>query len=418
MTTAQGEAVRISAIAAGGEGVGRLADGRAVFIPRTAPGDLVEAVEVERKARFARARPGRLIEPGPDRVAPRCVHYDRDQCGGCQLQHLSSRGQREVRSAVVGEALRRLARLETPNPGIEPSDVEWGYRTRLTLGMRAGGRVIGLHKLGQPDRLFDLERCEIAAEELNTLWAALSGHRGLLPPHAERLVLRLARDGARHLIVEAGPGPAWSGAVELRRAMVELGQPLTIWWRPEGGAARVVSGESDAYPATAFEQVHPAMGDRVRRHALQLLDAARDQLVWDLYAGIGETTSALLEAGARVESVEIDGRAVSAAGPAVAPGVRRHTGGVEAVVGRLPAPDLIITNPPRTGMDAQVVSAIRRVTPVRLVYISCDPATLARDLARLLAPDAARPLRLSGVRSFDLFPQTSHVESVALLEAA
>ena len=418
MTTAQGEAVRITSIASGGDGVGRLADGRAVFVPRTAPGDLVEVLDLDRKARFARARPGRLIEPGPERVAPRCRHYDRDQCGGCQLQHLSAPGQRAIKRAVVGDALRRLAHLDAADPELEAPELEWGYRTKLTLAVRGGGRVIGLHKLGQPDRVFDLERCEIAAEELNALWAALRPIRRMLPPNVERLVLRLARDGSRHLIVEAGPGPVWSGAGELRTVLVAAGQAITIWWRPEGGATRVVAGERDAYPATAFEQVHPAMGDRVRRYALRVLDAARDQMVWDLYAGIGETTSALLAAGARVESVEIDGRAVAAAGPAIGPGVRRHTGAVEAVVGRLPAPDLIIANPPRTGMEAAVVEAIRRVIPARLVYISCDPATLARDLGRLLAPGTVRPLRLAGLRSFDLFPQTSHVESVALLEAA
>jgi 23S rRNA (uracil1939-C5)-methyltransferase len=182
--------------------------------------------------------------------------------------------------------------------------------------------------------------------------------------------------------------------------------------------ARVVSGSADAYPATVFEQVHPMMGDIVRKHALAALGPVSGLLVWDLYAGIGETTRALLDLGARVESVEIDGRAVNLAGPTEAPGVRRHTGAAEVVAARLPAPDLVITNPPRTGMDEGVIFALRQAGPGRLVYISCDPATLARDVGRLLAPGAGRPLRLASVEAFDLFPQTSHVESVALLEAA
>jgi 23S rRNA (uracil1939-C5)-methyltransferase len=131
--------------------------------------------------------------------------------------------------------------------------------------------------------------------------------------------------------------------------------------------------------------------------------------VWDLYAGIGETTSALVAAGARVESVESDRRAVAEAerrGPAA----RRHTGRVEAVLGELRPPELVVTNPPRTGMDAAVPAALERLRPERVVYVSCDPATLARDLGRLPG------FRLTEVVAFDLFPQTAHVETVAVLE--
>lgn len=412
------ELVRITSIAAGGDGVGRLADGRAVFVPRTAPGDLIEPLELDRRSRFARARSARIVEAGPDRVVPPCVHYVRDHCGGCQLQHLSALGQRAVRRTIVGDALRRIAHLEVADPPIQPAELELGYRTKLTLSVKSGGRVIGLHQVGAPDRVFDLEQCLISAQPLNDLWKAVRAHRRQLPAEAERLVLRLARDGSRHLLVHGGAGPVWTGAPQLRQALEAAGQPVTIWWQPEGGAPRVVSGLSDAYPATVFEQINPAMGDRVRRHAIGTLGSLKGRKVWDLYAGIGETTHALLEAGATVESVELDSRAVAIAGPAQAPGVRRHAGPAEVLAARLPAPDLVISNPPRTGMDPRVIDAIRAAGPRRVAYVSCDPATLARDLARLLAPAAPVPLRLSALEAFDLFPQTSHVETVAVLEAA
>jgi 23S rRNA (uracil1939-C5)-methyltransferase len=151
------------------------------------------------------------------------------------------------------------------------------------------------------------------------------------------------------------------------------------------------------------------MGDRVREFAVQQLGEVSGLKVWDLYAGIGETTERLVRQGAIVESVELDRRAVAEA-EARGPVARRHTGRAEDVLRELRSPDLVIVNPPRTGMDPRVSAELERLLPRRLVYISCDPATLARDLQRLPGFD------LKLVQAFDLFPQTTHVETVAVLE--
>jgi 23S rRNA (uracil1939-C5)-methyltransferase len=147
----------------------------------------------------------------------------------------------------------------------------------------------------------------------------------------------------------------------------------------------------------------------VRTYAVGALGAGTGKAVWDLYAGIGETTAALAAGGARVESVESDPRAVAEA-DARGPEAHRLAARVEAALGRLGAPDLVITNPPRVGMDARVTTELERLAPGRIVYVSCDPATLARDLGRLPG------YRLAGLKAFDLFPQTAHVETVAVLE--
>jgi 23S rRNA (uracil1939-C5)-methyltransferase len=171
-----------------------------------------------------------------------------------------------------------------------------------------------------------------------------------------------------------------------------------------------VAGAGEAFPATVFEQVNPEMGDLVRSFAVEQLGHVAGRNVWDLYAGVGETTTELLSRGAKVESVEIDRRAVAEA-EARGPAARRHIGRVEDVLPELAAPDRVITNPPRTGMDERVTAALARLRPSRIVYISCDPATLARDLQRL--PE----YELSALQTFDLFPQTTHVETVAVLDA-
>jgi 23S rRNA (uracil1939-C5)-methyltransferase len=388
-----------------------LEDGRAVFVPRTAPGDLVDLAEPREHKRFVRGRAARLVEASSLRVMPRCPHYTVDECGGCQLQHVDYQAQLESRSSFVGDALRRLGKRETPDPPIEPSILTYDYRTKLTLHVSPGGRRIGLHRYQRADQVFDLVWCHITVPQLMELWQVVRKLRSMLPHNLEQVVLRLDRSGGRHLVLRVGPGEVWSGGNRFRRELERRGTSATLWWQPPGGAARTVAGGNEAYPATVFEQVHPQMGDQVREFAVEQLGDVAGRRVWDLYAGIGETTAQLVGRGAEVESVELDRRAVAEA-EARGPAARRHTGRVEDLLRELRSPELVLTNPPRTGMDQRVTAELERLLPRRLVYISCDPATLARDLQRLPS------FRLGTVRAFDLFPQTTHVETVAVLESS
>ena len=407
------ETVRIERIAAGGDGIGHLADGRAVFVPRSAPGDLIELSGVARQRSFARAEVGRIVEPGAGRVAPPCPHYERDRCGGCQLQHLDADAQRSARRSIVGDALRRVGKREVTDPALEPAAAEWGYRTRITLHPSADGRRIGFHRLGRPGDIFDLDTCLIAAPAVQELWSVLRLQRRFLPKRLDSVTLRVERGGARHILVR-GLEAAWPEASRLVDVIRARLADVSVWWQPPEGAPRVI-GETEAFPATVFEQVNPAMGDRVRAFAVDALGDVAGRAGWDLYAGIGETSRMLVERGARVESVEWDGRAVRLAAslPGRQGALLAHAGRVEEVVGTLGPANFVITNPPRTGMDARVVETIAASPAGRLVYISCDPATLARDLRGL-----GETWRLAGLRAFDLFPQTAHVETVAVLERA
>jgi 23S rRNA (uracil1939-C5)-methyltransferase len=403
--------LRIVRLATGGDGIGRMDDGRTVFVPRTATGDLVELTDLRLHRRYARARNSRVLEPSADRVEPLCPHYVHDECGGCQLQHIGTEPQREARRGFVGDALRRIGKLDTPDPEIVPSNQEFEYRTKITLAADADGGRIGLHPLDRPDRVFDLVRCHITSSELMALWAEVRERRALLPSDLRRLVLRLDRSGRRHLLLVTAGAEGRTRAESLQGELDGRGAEVTVWLQPEGAEARAVSGAAEPFPATAFEQVNPAMGDQVRAFALGALGDLEGRHVWDLYAGIGETTSALVRAGATVESVESDSRAVAQA-EARGPAAERHVGRVESVLGRLRRPRLVITNPPRTGMDARVGAGLERSAPERIVYVSCDPATLARDLTRLPS------YRLAAATAFDLFPQTAHVETVAVLDRA
>jgi 23S rRNA (uracil1939-C5)-methyltransferase len=432
--------VRILRLAAGGEGVGKLDDGRTVFVPRTAPGDLVELRDVSLHARFAKARLSRVIEPGPGRTVPRCAHYLNEECGGCQLQHLEPAAQLDAKRVVVEDALRRIGRLDVRVPPVIPSDEWWEYRYRITLTVGPGRRIAGFHPLEQPGRVFSLEHCEIAAPALMRLWGALRAQLHLLPEDAEQLVLRLDREQRLHLVVKSRGDQAWGTAKRLAERLTASRVSVTVWWQPKRGAPRVVAGDRDAFPATVFEQVHPGLADRIRLWAIEQIGPLSGVHVWDLYAGIGETTDQLYSRGATVESGELDRRAVDLAErrwheamrerpesqrPEPA-GVIRHVGRVEELIGQFRDPGAVIANPPRTGMDARVTAALLQRCPARIVYVACDPATLARDLARLCRTEIESPsprtaespsYRLEAVQPFDLFPQTAHVETVAVLEA-
>jgi 23S rRNA (uracil1939-C5)-methyltransferase len=414
-----GDAVRITAIAAGGDGVGHLADGRAVFVPRTAPGDAVRlrAGRLRAHKRWARGEPAELVTAGEGRVAPPCSHYVLDRCGGCQLQHLTYDAQLAAKRAIVGDALRRIGKLDIADPEIVEAVEEWRYRAKITLhAAPRGPRTVGLHPYDQPGRVFALADCHITDLGLMAFWRELRQRLDLLPPALTRLTLRLDRERRRHVIAES-PGAPWCTGDALRAALPG-GDEVICWWRPPppAGAARVVAGSASGFPATALEAVNPEMGTIARRWAVDQLGLVRGQAVWDLYGGIGDTAALLAERGARVVSVDQDEAAVEwARQHQTSDHVRFVAGRVEDVLpGLTPsAPYAAVVNPPRAGLHAKVSLGLAEQPIPRLVYVSCDPATLARDLQRL-----AGRYRLAAVRAFDLFPQTAHVEAVAVLEAA
>ena len=409
------EIVAITGIAAGGDGVGRLADGRAVFVPRAAPGERVRLRDGVRLHKyFARAQVAEIVAPGPARVRPPCPHYIQDRCGGCQLQHLAYDAQLAAKRAIVGEALRRIGKLDVADPEIVEAVEEWRYRGKVSLAVKGGvgrGRTAGFHPYDRPAHVFSLLDCQIADFRLTALWRELRQRLDLLPERLTRLTLRLDRDGRRHVIAESA-GEPWLDAERLRAALPD-GAAVVCWWQPVEGAARVVAGPATGFPATAFEQVNAEMGLVARRWAVEQLGDLRGGVVWDLYGGIGDTAVLLAARGAQVVSVDADEKAVDwAQRRASERPIRYIAGKAEDVLPTLPHPSAVVVNPPRAGLHWNVTLRLTREPVGHLVYLSCDPATLARDLHRL-----AVNYRVATVRSFDLFPQTAHVETVAVLEA-
>ncbi len=399
--------LEITGIAAGGDGVGRT-DGMVVFVPRTAPGDVAE-VRLARSKRFARGELVSLQTASLDRVTPVCRHYAVDRCGGCQLQHLSSEAQRRAKGMIIADALRRIGRRDVGDVTVEPSDAAWRYRRKLTLHLRRTDTtwIAGLHPYDNPAAVFDLAECPITDDRVLAIWRELREVFDLLPREsALRVAVRLLGDGAS-VVVEGGR--AWPTADRLFAAVSSI---VELWWRPDHGRMRRLAARTaESQSGASFVQVNARVAARLREHVLERARAHAPARVIDAYAGTGATALPLAASGAVVVAIELDAEAVARFQPQLRAPSRAVVGRVEDhIEAALPA-DLVLLNPPRGGVDARVTSALQslRSPPRAIIYVSCDPATLARDLSRMPR------YRLAAVRAYDMFPQTAHVETVCEL---
>jgi 23S rRNA (uracil1939-C5)-methyltransferase len=408
-------ALDVESIAAGGDGVARH-EGLVVFVPRTAPGDRVTAT-LEPGRRFARARVCGVTTPAATRVAPACAHYEGDRCGGCQLQHLAIEAQREAKRAIVRDTMRRIGHRTIELPPLRAAGSPWRYRERLSLALRRradGSWYAGLHAWDAPDRVFELLDCRITDERVVARWREVLAASAHLPDApALRGTVRCA--GGRSAFVLEGAAQ-WPGAEAFAAQLPGFDG---VWWVPAGGRRRRVSPASAGgapAPLASFSQVNSAVAGELRAHVEALVMATRPAHVVDAYAGAGELAARLHAAGIRVTAIELDHDASAHGASRLTRPSRAITARVEdALPGVLPA-DVVVLNPPRAGVDARVTAALDARDDAgpargaaRIIYVSCDPATLARDVARLASWD------VTSVVAFDMFPQTAHVETVVEL---
>jgi 23S rRNA (uracil1939-C5)-methyltransferase len=400
--------VEIDSIAAGGDGVARTG-GLVVFVPRTAPGDLVR-VRLRRGRQFARGSLDQLVRPGPDRIDPSCPHYTRDRCGGCQLQHMSYDGQLAAKRRIVHDALGRIGRRQVDVPPVEASEKPWRYRRKLTLTMRrtGSGWVGGLHPFDDPLRVFRLQDCPITDEQVMAIWRdVFRAARHYPEAQSFRAAVRVA--SAASLVVEGGS--RWANVNRFFDAVPSL---TALWWQPASGERRLVADRGTLPAGASFGQVNTEVALALREHLLNRARAHAPARVVDAYAGIGDTAAALAESGIAVTAIELDAEAADVCRRRLPLGSRVVTGRVEDLLSSVLPADVVIVNPPRAGLNERVPAALNVADPLprAVIYVSCNPATLARDVARL--PN----FRIGSVLPFDMFPQTAHVETVCELVAA
>jgi 23S rRNA (uracil1939-C5)-methyltransferase len=439
--------LQITDLALEGRGVGR-AGGLVVFADGALPGERVRARVTRTRRGFAEAATVAVLSPSSDRVVPPCPHLP--DCGGCDLQHLSSAGQAAARTRQVAEVLRRIGGIGEPpvRETLVPS-APWGYRFRMDFDWDTGpsGPYLGLHHRTRPADIVPVQSCLLAGDFTSEMlrWIpAAAGRlrlaafdpvrrRGLL----RRLSIQEAR-GTREILVslETGRGdpPALLefAAALMRRFPRVVG--VARWefgrdGRPAGGSIlggrdhlfEELEGDRFMVPSDAFFQPNPVGAVAVRRHAVAALGIGQGTRLLELYGGVGFFSVAAARAGASVLVVESSTSGCAAGrynleANGVTTGRFLRADVAAALDGLLDGGwDAILLDPPRAGLAPAAARSLARAGAPRLVYVSCDPATLARDLRVLTGTDA---YRVEDVTPYELFAQTQHVECVAVLRRA
>ncbi len=431
----------------GGDGLARLpagspgnkdrGRGKAVFIPFVLAGEKIEAVITEEKPGFARAKAETIVESSPRRVDPPCPHFTR--CGGCHYQHASYEHQIEIKKEILRENLRRIAKLELQCEIQVHSSPPWNYRNRSRLQVQTRPEFSAGYFKFASHELLPVEDCPISSPLINrgitALWQAGRARKVVEGVHeveffsnaddTKMLIEFLCAPEARRAAVRAwaedlcAAMPAIVGVAAFREPQKGVQEPLV-----EVGAHELTyQTRTSAYcvSAGAFFQTNRFLTDAL----INIVTAGRSgELALDLYAGVGLFSTALACSFRHIVSVEssqtaasdleynlpVNGKAVRAA---VEQYLTHHVGtdGVDAGDSPASNPDLIVVDPPRSGLGDQVSRELANVGAPSLTYVSCDPATLARDLV----PLQAAGYRVAEVHMVDLFPQTYHLESVVQL---
>lgn len=442
--------IRIDDIVAGGEGLGRF-EGYAVFVPYGAPGDRVRVRIISTRPGYARGLIQAIVEPGPGRREPPCALFG--TCGGCQLQHLAYPDQLAAKERFVRDALERIAKLELPEGILRPiagmAD-PWNYRNKAHWAISWNhGRVrIGLyeprsHHVVEPDPCYiqypllnlvlaflrkELQDHEFRIYDERTGKGWLRSAFAKVAHSTEELMIGLVattekfptRDVFVADVRERFPGiRSIVLNINSDRGNVLLGKRTEILWGA-GFITERIGNLSFRLSPRSFFQVNPQQTAELYRRVAELAALTGSQTVVDAYSGTGTIALALAGQAAEVWGIELEAAAVA---DAEANARLNGIGNAHFLLGRteerLPRmvkdgliPDVVVLDPPRKGCDPAVVDAIARAQPARVVYVSCNPATFARDLTQFR--EAGYVLR--SVQPIDMFPQTAHVEVVGLLE--
>jgi 23S rRNA (uracil1939-C5)-methyltransferase len=430
----------VDSLAHGGNGVARL-DGYVVFVAGALPGDRVRAVVGKSKRAYADARAIEILEPSPDRIAPRADHP------GAPWQVLSYERQLDVKADQVGDALRRIGKLDGfEQEPIVPALEQWRYRNKLeySFGTAADGTLVcGFHAPGRFDEIIPLDDCLLASERGNAAreqvlaWCREQGldawdrrdQRGLL----RNLVVREGRrTGELQVRLVTSPGALDAGSLA---AAVDCDglfwtQTTGLGESTQGGETKRLAGSKRLrerlgelellISPEAFFQTNTEMAEVLYGTAVELAGLRGHERVFDLYCGIGTIALSLATRAREVIGVEIVPAAVADAidnarrneitnAQFLAGDIRLALRELVEQAGR---PDVAVIDPPRAGLSQKVVRRIVEAAPKRIVYVSCNPTTLAPNAAQLVEAGYA----LRRIRPVDMFPQTPHIECVALLE--
>jgi len=390
-----------------GQAFGRDDGGRMIFAPFGLTGERVLVQIIKSHKRWAQGQILKILEPSPDRISPKCRHYQ--QCGGCHYQHLPFPMQLEVKTDIVASQLQRLGGIENPPVSpIIPSPLPWNYRNHLQFSLDQEWRL-GFHA-PQSELVVPIDECHLPDDDLTDLWPRLDLTEN---PGLERISLRSGTSGERMVIFHSEGSPEFELEVDLPASVVWLSQEGMLVLAGEGYFFIETLERPFRVSAGSFFQVNNSLAGELVHQVLELLDPQPHETILDLYAGVGLFSAFIAETGAHLIAVEESPWASTdfTLNLDEFDSVELYEASVEITLPLLPAHvQKILVDPPRAGLGRDVTKFLMNLSPERLVYVSCDPATFARDSKIIIESG----YQLERVIPIDLFPQTYHIETVSL----
>jgi 23S rRNA (uracil1939-C5)-methyltransferase len=404
--------IRLNSLAYGGDALGKLPDGRLVFVPYALPGETVTVRLVEEKQHYARAELVEVLMPSTERITPRCLHYG--VCGGCHYQHLDYAAQLAAKQAVLKEQLQRIAGIQDP-PVRDPipSALAWGYRNHVQFHLTGSG-ALGYH-MASSGEVFKVLECHLPEEPLNAVWPQLEFEP---LPGLERIGLRAGAGDDVQLILESSQPDLPEISVEdLSLSVVHTSHWGALVLAGSEHIEIEVLGHALRVSAGSFFQANRQVAERMVEHLIENLPLEPEVTVLELYCGVGLFSAFIAPRVKRLVSVESSPQACAdfEANLEAFDNVELYEASAEQVLGSLELhPDVVLVDPPRAGLGRSVTTGILALKPPMIAYVSCDPATLSRDARQLI--DGG--YQLVQVTPFDAFPQTYHIESISLWQLA
>ena len=397
-----------------GDAMGRLPDGRAIFVPFGLPGERVRVQVTEQKNNYARGEIVEIVEASPERIQARCTHFA--ICGGCHYQHLPYSKQLEAKKDILHDQLKRIGKI--PNPPVAPtvaSPSEWNYRNHVQFHLTENGKIGFVNAAG--NKVIRISECHLPETNINAFWPGLQFESNM---DIERVSLRTGADDDLMLLLESDSPDAPELELEAGISVAHVYEDHTVVMAGDDHILIRVLGRDFKVSAPSFFQVNTAMAEKMVEHLLSALPVTKEDTLLDLYSGVGLFSAFFASRAGRVIGIESSPSACEdfAINLDEFENVDLYEGEAEeilpALVAQIANPPYIIVDPPRAGLDRHVLDALVKLGPRIIAYVSCDPSTLARDAKRLIEGGYA----LKQVTPFDLFPQTYHIESISIFTRA
>jgi 23S rRNA (uracil1939-C5)-methyltransferase len=399
----------------GGDALGRVPDptsgtgGQAVFVPFALPGETVRIRVIEQKRGHIRAELVEVLDPAPERISPRCIHFG--VCGGCHYQQLAYQAQLQLKTDILRDQLFRIGKI--PDPPVQlmvASPQEWNYRNNIQFHLSRTGEL-GYIRANSRE-MFPISECHLPEAALNKLWPGLEFDPDL---GLERISLRLGLDDEIMLVLESDLPELPELELEAALSVVHLIGEDTLVMAGDEAIPISVKDRIFRVSAASFFQVNTAMAGKMVQHLLDHLPVSPQTTLLDVYCGVGLFSAFFAGRVGRLIGVEVSPSGCNdfTANLDEFDNVELYEAPAETVLPGLDVnPEVVIVDPPRAGLDKRVLEALLERQPASLAYVSCDPATLGRDAARLISGG----YRLVQVTPFDLFPQTYSIESISFFE--